>query len=66
MANRKVKSGIVSNPVNGNWIKQETKNEFHNAALKQVAIRNEYEKTHPQQVVRINSKTVILKNKTNE
>jgi len=58
---RKVRAGKVSNPVNENWVRTETVNEFKNAALKQVAIRKQYEKTHTFEAVRIDAKTVIYK-----
>jgi hypothetical protein len=64
MAHRKTRAGVVQNPVNENWVRESTLNEWHSAAKKQAAIRKEYEKTHPQEVIRIDNKTVIFKNKT--
>ncbi|HWR94123.1 MAG TPA: hypothetical protein VN192_02865 [Flavobacterium sp.] len=61
MAHRKTMAGQVNNPVNGNWVHENTLTEWKNAALKQVAIRKEYEKTHKLTAVRVDSKTVILK-----
>ena len=61
MAHRKTRAGKVNQPVNENWVKNENLNELKKAALKQVAIRNEYEKTHKLEAIRVNSKTVILR-----
>lgn len=61
MGHRKTKSGVVENPVNENWVHGDTLQEWKKAALKQVEIRKQYEKTHQLKAVRVDNKTVILK-----
>ena len=61
MAHRKTRAGQVNQPVNENWVHENTLTEWKKSALKQVKIRKEYEKTHKLTAVRVDKKTVILK-----